>query len=279
MRIAICFSGQPRTWEKCHPGLMSFISKLKNLLNADIDIFCHAWDYNSPSWQVVSQVQPEFEQEISGVTISEEEKNRIITMFNPVSYLFENKESNRNKELTTKLESNKYEAQYGGSSIAYLSGQFYSVMMSAHLKKKYEIHNNFVYDVCMRMRYDLFIDEYQGDWLTRKEWNKFVVPKDNTIYPVYASELKFGDIFWYGNSVTFDRMCDFYRWMPFMGKATFPSRRVIGSELSLYFYAKMLKMDIHSIGWDPKICRGEEHLELIKKNNIDLATGGCNVII
>ena len=34
MKIAICFSGQPRSWEKCHEAWFKFIENIKQIYNA-----------------------------------------------------------------------------------------------------------------------------------------------------------------------------------------------------------------------------------------------------
>jgi len=42
MRVALCISGQPRTWEKCYQNWIDNI-----MPGVEKDIFFHLWDYNS----------------------------------------------------------------------------------------------------------------------------------------------------------------------------------------------------------------------------------------
>ena len=270
MRIALCFSGQPRTWEKCYPSWQKLIDKLKmKFTGAEVDFFCHVWDYNTPPHALLMKSNEANNiigdyKTVVGTKITDEEKERFLDTLKPTSYLFEDEIANKNKQDDIKLIGERYYQHYGGSEIDWVAGQFYSVMMASHLKKQYEIKNNFNYDMCIRMRYDLFFDDHQIEYFTN-ESGDLHKPKHNVIYSCHTHNLKLGDIFWYSNSVTFDRICDFYRWTPFMGKRTFPMRNDFGTELCLYFYIKMLKIDINPLSIDPKIYRESNFLELKEK--------------
>ena len=77
---------------------------------------------------------------------------------------------------------------------------------------KLTISNNFEYDVCVRIRPDLFFDELGKNAAL---WS-FNIPRDNFIHTVhcgYDGEFPYfyaGDIFYYANSKTFDIINDFY---------------------------------------------------------------------
>jgi hypothetical protein len=57
MKIAVCLSGQPRTWIQCYESwnlLFSELKKNKHLedTNIEVDYFIHTWDFNSKPYSV-----------------------------------------------------------------------------------------------------------------------------------------------------------------------------------------------------------------------------------
>jgi len=271
MKIAICLSGQPRTWKKCFDSWNVMLNRIKQEYNAEIDFFSHIWDYNTPPHGIlmksdeVKNVNGDY-LTVKGVKITEEEKNDFLNTIKPKLFLFENEDINKSKPMECWEENKKYSHIYGQSMLDWAGGQFYSIMKSTFLKRKYELENKFRYDICIRMRCDLFFDEQQINYFLNKQGNEFMVPKHNTIYSCHTNNMRLGDIFFYADSVTFDRICDFYRWIPIMGIRTFPTKHdTLGTEDALYFYSRMLKIDVHSIYVNPKIYRQENYLELKEK--------------
>lgn len=284
MRIAICLSGQPRTWKKCYPSWNSMFEKIRQEYNAEIDIFSHIWDYNTPPHGVLmisNQVKNENGDylTVKGDLITEEEKSEFIDTIKPKMFLFETEEINKTKPGECREENKKYIHVYGQSILDWAAGQFYSVMMSTHLKKKYELENSFRYDICIRMRCDLFFEEHQINYFLNKQSNEFIIPKHNTIYSCHTNNMKLGDIFFYADSVTFDRVCDFYKWFPIMATRTFPTKHeTLSTEEALYFYTRMLKIDVNPINVNPKICRQENYIELKEKSGLMEGLGTHEII-
>lgn len=284
MRIAICLSGQPRTWKKCISSWNSIFSRLKLECDAEIDIFCHLWDYNTPPNGVLSRlngmenVNGDF-LSVRGTKISEEEKNSLIEALNPKYIVFDDEIKNKSKIIECLEENKKYFHKYGDSKLVWAAGQFYSIMASTYLKRKYEMENKFRYDICFRMRCDLFLEDDEINKFFNRQSNQFTPPKHNNIYSCHTLNMKFGDIFFYGDSVTFDRVCDFYRWIPIMGTKTFPTKyKTLGTEDALYFYVKMLRIDINPLNVGPKIFRQENYLELKQKIGLMEGLGGYEII-
>jgi hypothetical protein len=273
MKIAICMSGQPRTWKKCYPTLVKLIQRLKQTYNTNqVDIFCHGWDFNTLPHAIVAaagQVTKELVDhylDIQGIPISEQEKTEFVETYKPVAYLFENQAISKKKILDVYTKGKFHANEHGGSAIEWAGSQFYGIMRAASLKKKHELDNGFRYDVCIRMRYDLFFDDEQLDWFFNEANTDITIPEYNTAYSCHVGKdhvqfpfHRMGDIFWYAESITFDRICDFYRWLPIIGKKTF-NKNLIGTEHALYFYIKMLRMNIHPLTVDPKIYRQEDYL-------------------
>ena len=160
-RIALCFSGQPRTWEKCYTQWMHFSNAISALHDAKVDIFCHAWDFNTPpnamSWNIFNKIGKQID--FDGIKISEEEKEKFIKLMNPVSYVFEDESVSLSRSTSVTELNEQYMDYYGKPAASWIASQFYGIMYSAYLKKKYELANKFKYDMVIRMRYDL----YMGD--------------------------------------------------------------------------------------------------------------------
>lgn len=293
MRIAICISGQLRTWKKCYGSWFKFIEKIKQIYNAtDVDIFCHTWTYNTLPNELVNGANNNgFGNEvgnwhtIEGDMISEEEISRFLTIINPKSYLIESKEKNKSRKDQVMNLGKIEEDIYGEPSHIWTASQFYSVMRSAHLKKKYELENGFRYDICFRFKYDLF---FTDDDIERINDKTYVIPKHNTIYSCHTAYsqnhsigfpfFRLGDIFWYSESVSFDRICDFYRFLPIIGRTAFVDNTVF-IENAFYFYAKIIRLSIRSLpGVDPKMYRTANHLELKDKFGMPLTLGNHEII-
>jgi hypothetical protein len=265
MKIAICISGQPRTWEKCLPNLLKFISRLNNHFNATTDIFCHAWDFNTTPHAVRMAGEASGIQDDSTV-LSQEEKQKLINTLQPISYLFENQETSKQKAKDLIQKGMSHINEHGETILDWAGSQFYGVMRAASLKKKHESDNGFKYDMCIKFRYDLFFDDNQIDWFFNENNTDATIPEYNLIYACHVgadgSQFPFhrmGDLFWYADSVTFDRICDFYRWIPIIGKKSF-NNNLVATEHALYFYVKMLRMNIQRLSIDPKLSRNNEYL-------------------
>ena len=281
MKVAICLSGQPRTWEKCYHTWIKLIDAIKQNYQVDnVDIFCHLWDFNTPPHRLLMQEGWDYAT-VPGEPISEDEKVRLINVLNPKKYLFENELSNKNKIEETRNRNMAHINEHGQTNLEWISGQFYSIMYACHLKKMYEFENNFRYDVCIRMRTDMFFEDYQVKHFVSYD---LVYPEVNTFYSCHTTKdgiqfpfHRLGDVFWYADSVTFNRICDFYRWLPIIGKRSF-NNNLVGTEHSLYFYSKMLNMEISPLSFDPKIYRGKDYLNRKIKSGLEGELGGHELI-
>lgn len=270
MKIAFCYSGQPRTWANCAPGHFKLIEQLNKKFNATTDIFCHAWDFNTKPHAVLkSKINTSVDDylTVKGTPLSEDEKEQFLSVFEPETFIFEDEEKSKSRILQIRNWGQELKEKHGGAVIEWASSQLYGIMHSAHLKKKHEYENNIKYDMCFRMRYDLYFDDHQIDWFLSDRNTDINIPKYNTLYSCHTSLSptppfrRAGDIFWYSDSVTFDRICDVYRWLPQFGIRPFGTTDVgVSPEHVLYYYAKMLRMQIHALTVDPKIYRQSDYL-------------------
>jgi len=202
-KISVCiYSNQT----KINPIELNRWNQFFLQFNNEIDYFCHFWDFNAFS-----------EKELT---------------FNIKKCLIEND-----------IKKNEIENECGLENIKEDVINYYSLMRASYLKKEYEIQNQFFYDIC----FALCIDKvFTNDEL--QIMSKNIIPtKESNIYtfnlkvlnnfPYYQIDSKF----YYSNSLTFNKLSEFYRFLP-----TFNERHVdiektpIGS--SFYYYIKVLKI-------------------------------------
>jgi len=124
MRIALCLSGQIRSFDLVKSSLMN------NLINIyHCDVFCHFW-HNNDNSKYINSNNPK-------CTVKYGEYNinnvlDVIKTLKPTSVLYEEP---MHKENTKSM--------------------LCSIMKSVKLKKDYEIEHDFKYDAVIRARYDL----------------------------------------------------------------------------------------------------------------------------
>jgi hypothetical protein len=286
-RIAFCISGQLRTWKKSSVTWLKLAKSLEEKLNAKVDFFAHTWDFNTLPNNVsfkVLRTSP-IPESVDASEIQEYTKHLNLVDFEINDYAFYEKRVEHLEQLS--LASSHHGIQHETIPLTWSSGQFYSLMRSAHLKKRYEMNNNFRYDMVFRIRNDLyFTDDAIDKFLNLNEYATWSLglhmPKHNFIYSCHtgtSTEWPFtrvGDIFFYADSVTFDRVCDFYRWLPQITAFNNRKKGDVQPELVLFYYLKMMKINIHAIHCDPKICRSKSYSELLNNNSFPM--GGYEIV-
>ncbi len=266
IKVAFCFSGQLRTWNRC---IMNWKKLFKNLEKTygitEIDVFCHIWDHNTLQQSIATEKYGNNIIDNASV-LSNAEIGNYIKQLNPVDYKISNITASKNStQQTLDQQALDTKCLYGECSNAWMSPQFYSVMYSAHLKRMHEIKHNFNYDVCVRMRNDLYFKKS----LSALSMENLLNPKFNTVYSCHTGiddvmwfKRRLGDIFWYADSPTFDKMSNFYQWLPTLGSKAISQTSDAAPEHLLYFYAKMFNISIDTISDDPKIVRDSEYVKL-----------------
>lgn len=193
MKIALCISGQPRTWKKAYANWLE-----KLLPNFEKDIFFHLWNYNTLPTIVETQ---------NGITsnpdiaISTEEQQEIIDTLKPKKFKFDNRNVNPKGHSDPKLFTEYVSKPLGW----WCRSQFYSLYYAAQLKREFEIENNFEYDLVLRMRTDLyFLDD-------------LIIPDKilpNSLYSVSngwmdnTESFMIGDTFYLADSFTYDQVSE-----------------------------------------------------------------------
>ena len=235
-RVAVCFSGQPRTWRQVFPSWSSF---LKND-QYHIDVFCHAWDYNTASANLYKSPEP--------VKLHVGELNELFNMLNPVRVKIESERSF--------VAASPDQAM---SNPAHLS-QFYGIISAARLKRSYELENQLVYDVVVRTRYDILFESNITEVMNDLEVNTF-----------HGFGLKFNyenkscmvsDLCWISDGLTYDRIADLYLDAPTIEKKWFNYE--YGPEHVLFHHLKTNQIAVKDHSWDIKIIRESKNGDMDK---------------
>jgi hypothetical protein len=146
MKIAFCFSGQPR-------DVRNTIEKIKESWskNHEVDFFYHSWwgNNNTP-----------FRNDAPSDTYSESIFEYIDRVLNPVNSLIESPiffEKRYNDSVHWPC----YHPVFNLNPDQNIQSMFYSMKQCNELKKNYEQQNNFLYDAVVKCRFDyIFSKEY-----------------------------------------------------------------------------------------------------------------------
>lgn len=139
-RIAVCLSGQSRTWKYCVDSIKSFLKDDEY----EIDYFIHTWDCNdyrpieTKDWSEKYQYT------------SESNIDEYIKAYNPKLYKIDSCESFKKKFDKLKVPKLRFTENPN------MESQMYSFKQSIVLKRLYERRNNFKYDFVLKIRPDLF---------------------------------------------------------------------------------------------------------------------------
>lgn len=205
MRVAICLSGQTRTYEKCFDSQYNHIIKKYNC-----DVFIHTWVYNG-----LYPKTPDNLHYCREYSINNYDKylnnnylidSKVISLYNPKKILIEYPDKNFfiNKSPSDNI-------KFFNAIMMY-----YSIYQSNQLKIKYENDRNFKYDIVIRCRFDLFFESL--DLIS--DGNLYLAPNENIDRP-FNNEMKNllntigpkympNDQFAYGTSNAMDYYSDAY---------------------------------------------------------------------
>ena len=140
-RIAVCLSGQSRTWKYCVDSIKSFLRDDEY----EIDYFIHTWDINNyRPIETIDGSEKYFYK-------SEVDTKSYIESYNPKLYKIQSFESFQNK-----LKKIKNPIPYAYNDNGNMINQMYSFKQSIVLKRIWERKNGFKYDYVIKLRPDLF---------------------------------------------------------------------------------------------------------------------------
>jgi len=262
MRIAVCLSGQPRTWRQCYDTwniLFKDLKKNENLKEEDIEVdyFIHTWDFNSKPYSVWTKERWGIEGFIPPPSDyqSSDEILDYIKIIQPKQFLIESEAKSVSRKDTLDGRTQFLTNSWKWCPLSWASSQLYGIMMAGHLKKQYELDNGFRYDMCVRLRPDLYFNELNRKILAYE----FSKPITKTIYSCHGyttEEMPYnaiGDIFFYSDSETYDLITSLYNWLPQLDPFIFKSD--VKLEEMLVYFARMFHIGVSKVKIDPEVRR------------------------
>lgn len=254
MKVAICFSGQVRTWQYCHQNWADNLFHL-----GEVDYFCHFWDYNS----IPAGCLRGYENIPADILLSEDEKQSIIDTLKPVQIEFESK-----KMWKYEGDDSWYSKRVTNPLMFGQCDQFYSLMKSANLKRQHELANNFEYDVVIRMRPDsIFVTTPVIENV-----------EPNIVYNIHQSfdkqenRPKVADVYFHSDSFTFDQLSWFINDIQSIDNLDIvASTSNFTPEIAFYYYIKSIGVISARTDITPKVVVTPESMQkkgLLQGNEI-----------
>lgn len=228
------------------------------------DVFVHLWNFNS---------RPKLAARPDDVEVSQSELDDLRDLLKPHAMLVEGKEVSPRAMLDSVI-AKKVTRPDPRITAIWTCDQFYSMMRCAHLKRQQELAQGWEYDVCVKVRSDTVIPEHH-DVLMRE----LALPIPNTVHAVHSGwderwqHPRVGDIMFFADSPTFDRYCDFFRFMHCIDDRLFClDGGVPPPEIALFYFTKMLNLKVFPLPVDVKVRRGAEYLELLQSLGMELGS-------
>jgi hypothetical protein len=238
MKIAVCVSGQLRgPWRDCIPTWA-------NMFNDDheVDYFVHTWK-NKTAPNAIAHANNDHE----GKDVTDTEFNDLKRILKPKKILIEEQIEFTNRG-TDQHEWGIFDPNY--------HSQFYGVMMACNLKQQYELDYASQYDLCVRMRFDNYVEaEYK--------LNPVALGNVNVIHQTFDEHHRYrvSDVYWSAPSFDYDRICDFYSCIPKYKRSWFDLGRgeAYGPEHVLSFHIKANHIKPKQTYMPVKLKREEKH--------------------
>lgn len=216
--IAVCLSGEPRTYKYALPTLKNFFETSPH----NIKYFGHTWDttfFNKESW---TGDKPEYHV----IHDKNELTNELNSLINFSDLLIESQSRfiyNQPKDFIFA----KLDEPFGAKNAANLKRPHiydqmsYSIMMANELKTKYELENHMQFDLVVRTRFDLC---YRPNTSFQNILNTVspIVPTalycDTHYFPKEFLQGNVNEIFYFGTNSVMNTVDGFYR---YFGDGTF----------------------------------------------------------
>lgn len=240
MKIAICINGHPHQYKMYHKTWIRLIQAFNNIEEIKrndyaIDTFIHAWNFNI------------YEDEI--IPVSENDLDEYIRFMNPRSYIIDDY-----KKYTRRIDLLKEINQDNSNNVLpFQEGSYlYGILMSSHLKRKFELQSGTEYDICFNLNTRISILTENINRII----DNITIPQKKMIYPAiteYVDHFPHDSVsshFFYSDSQTFDVLCSFYNFLPHFKSYVF-EKNVSIDEVFAYFIRVL----------DIKVCRLNLYLE------------------
>lgn len=146
IRVALCFSGQPRSFAEAYPYIK------KNIIdcNPNVDVFIHCWYDEKEAGQKFKNTSDSARE--GGINVVETNvPNQLIRLYQPKLYAFEPQQ-----DFSTFIKP-EYEFARDKTQPFATFSMWTSIFKCNELKKQYEKENDFIYDIVIKARFDLAI--------------------------------------------------------------------------------------------------------------------------
>jgi hypothetical protein len=215
-KVAICISGHLRKYEETFYNFIYYI--INPLLKHDysIDIFISTWD------ELDTKICSSYVHGIVRKNFNKIDVFNVNKLFKPIDIDVENYDNKKHKfHLSNFIDINllKIEDYLHHNLVPYWIPQYYKFMKVNDLKKRYEIQNNFVYDIVIKTRADL---------IYKKEINPILFDMEKLFVRDYTH-----DVFFMSSSSNIDILCDYYN---NISKTLNDRKTDIHPEVNLFYY-------------------------------------------
>ena len=193
MRIAVCLSGQPRTYRYTIDNIKNYFS------DYDVDYFCHAWNYDTNKVKNFETNSLDYVEELVDV---DDFKKSIIEKFQPKELIIDSADKLKNHRFP------------------YYS-LLYSQLMANHYKRQYENKNGFKYDYVIKARYDLVFNpqtKFKLDLrtLSASHHQLDIYTTHNERMAIEYCLFNPSDVIYYGSSIAMDICADLFWYIKYM---------------------------------------------------------------
>lgn len=229
-RIAVCISGQLRTWEKVIDSWQYIVND--NVFDIQIDYFLHLFSENTIPTIGVNQI------DLPLSLVDKKEVNKFLLKINPVNSKIESQ-----SDFIKTIDSSSYVNPY--------ICQYYSMWQAAKMKYEYEIQNNFRYDIVIKSRYDLLFKYFIINPEDKIEKNSYY--GYNPVYFDDGSLKVITDLFFYSDSETFDIISNYYNEINNLPEQY--KNYSIEPEYNWFYFLNNKNIKIFPNHWDIKVMR------------------------
>lgn len=158
MRVAVCLSGQMRSFKECYPNIYQYIIQPNNA-----DVFLHSWYDEEQLHQLASDTKR------TNTTFQRGDDQELLRLYQPKAYCIEKPFSFFNPKMEipmafmTRAAGMMGEPSPNETVYRHVVNTTYSMMYSIfkcnQLKEEYAYKNNLYYDVVIKLRYDVIVEQ------------------------------------------------------------------------------------------------------------------------
>ena len=171
MKMAVCFAGMPRHYDKCCDSLLKFFT----FNNIEVDFFIHCWSNVWYHPKVGCDIKKNLDKDLLATDLSNifspkkiiiEDQLKNSDLKNSIDLLCDIHERVKHFTNIPKPMAYTFEERWVDEFLTsrYHFGQIYSISKAIQIKTQHEKENNFEYDLVFRSRLDNYMQEVNEEW-------------------------------------------------------------------------------------------------------------------